>query len=44
MLAGVQPTIFGDGTKTRDYVFVQDIVKANLIEMDGERDDDTFNL
>ena len=44
ILAGVQPTIFGDGAKTRDYVFVQDIVKANLIAMEGEREDDTFNL
>lgn len=30
MLRGVRPTIFGDGSKTRDYVFVDDIVKANL--------------
>jgi UDP-glucose 4-epimerase len=30
MLAGDRPTIYGDGSKTRDYVFVDDIVKANL--------------
>lgn len=30
MLAGKQPKIFGDGTKTRDYVFVGDIVDANM--------------
>lgn len=28
--AGQQPTIFGDGSKTRDYVYVRDIVAANL--------------
>ncbi len=26
-----QPVIFGDGTKTRDYVYVGDIVRANLL-------------
>lgn len=27
---GKRPTIFGDGTKTRDYVYIDDIVKANV--------------
>ncbi len=30
MLHGVRPTIFGDGTKARDYVHVSEIVRANL--------------
>jgi len=30
MLAGEQPVINGDGTQTRDYVYVKDVVKANL--------------
>lgn len=29
MLRGDRPTIFGDGSKTRDYVFIGDIVRAN---------------
>lgn len=29
MRSGKQPTIFGDGTKARDYVYVDDIVRAN---------------
>jgi UDP-glucose 4-epimerase len=33
MLNGQRPTIFGDGTKTRDYCFVGDIVKANLLAL-----------
>lgn len=37
MLAGERPTIFGDGTKTRDYVHVADIVRANLLAMAEER-------
>lgn len=30
MLQGGKPVINGDGTQTRDYVFVGDVVKANL--------------
>jgi UDP-glucose 4-epimerase len=28
--AGDRPTIFGDGTQTRDYVYVGDVVRAQL--------------
>jgi len=31
MRKGKQPTIFGDGSKTRDYVHIDDIVRANII-------------
>ena len=37
MLDGRRPTIFGDGTKTRDYVHVNDIVLANLLVMGEAR-------
>jgi UDP-glucose 4-epimerase len=39
MLSGRQPTIFGKGDKTRDYVFVGDVVEANVLALergDGE--------
>ncbi len=39
MLHGVTPTIYGDGKKTRDYVEVSDVVRANLQALkvgDGE--------
>lgn len=43
MLAGKQPLINGDGKQTRDYTFVGDVVKANLLALkfDGS---DTFNV
>src|SRR5215210_195942 len=30
VLAGERPTVFGDGRQTRDYIYVGDIVAANL--------------
>ncbi len=41
---GEQPTIFGDGTKTRDYIYVQDIVAANIAALTNNGDDETYNL
>jgi UDP-glucose 4-epimerase len=35
MLRGDQPTIFGDGKKTRDYVYVADVVDANMRAASG---------
>ena len=36
-LAGEGATIFGDGEQTRDFIFVQDAVRANLLAADAER-------
>ena len=33
LLAGKQCTIFGDGSKTRDYMFIADVVRANLLAL-----------
>ncbi len=35
LLEGKQPTIFGDGTKTRDYCYVGDIVQANVLALEA---------
>ena len=44
MLTGLQPTLFGDGKKTRDYLYVTDVVSANLAALDGAGDGEVFNL
>jgi UDP-glucose 4-epimerase len=35
LLTGRQPVIFGDGSKTRDYCYVGDIVEANILALNG---------
>src|SRR5258707_3352601 len=34
MLAGVQPVIYGDGKKVRDYVYISDVVAANVAALE----------
>ena len=34
--AGESPTVFGDGEQTRDFVFVKDVARANLLAMDSD--------
>jgi nucleoside-diphosphate-sugar epimerase len=36
-LSGQRPTIFGDGEQTRDFTFVGDAARANLLAADAER-------
>ena len=35
MLKGISPTIFGDGSSTRDYLFISDAIAANLLALTG---------
>jgi UDP-glucose 4-epimerase len=44
LLTGIQPTLFGDGNKTRDYIHVDDVVSANLLAIQGAGDGEVFNL
>ena len=43
MRRGKRPVIYGDGSKTRDYVYVDDIVRANIIGLRKGKND-IFNL
>lgn len=36
LLRGEDVTIYGDGLQTRDYIFVGDVVRANLIALDTD--------
>jgi len=36
LIEGQKPTIFGDGLQTRDYVYVGDVVAANLAAADSQ--------
>jgi UDP-glucose 4-epimerase len=50
IIGGEPLTIFGDGRQTRDYVYIGDIVEANMIVSEtnlgdgGEIDDRAFNV
>jgi UDP-glucose 4-epimerase len=47
MLSGEKPTIFGDGTQSRDFTYVEDVVQANLLACKAVADEvagQVFNI
>ena len=46
MLDGEQPVIFGDGTQTRDFTYVKDVARANMLaaERRDELNGNVFNV
>lgn len=42
--AGKGPLIFGDGTQTMDFVFVEDIARANIAAAESDIVDEVFNV
>jgi UDP-glucose 4-epimerase len=44
MLNGGQPLINGDGNQTRDFVYVQDVVRANILAIKNDSDENVFNI
>lgn len=44
ILKNKRPTIFGDGSKTRDYVYVGDIITANTTVLNNSGNGEIYNL
>jgi UDP-glucose 4-epimerase len=42
--AGQPPLILGDGTQTMDFVFTEDIARANLLAASADATDEVFNI
>ena len=43
MLRGQRPTIFGDGSHERDYVYVDDVAQANVLAL-ARNEDGVYNI
>jgi UDP-glucose 4-epimerase len=44
LVAGQPITIFGDGLQTRDFIFVKDVVRANLMAADSDSAGESYNV
>lgn len=41
---GKQPLIYGDGKQTMDFVYVEDVARANILALKAEVTDEVFNV
>jgi UDP-glucose 4-epimerase len=44
LLDGGRPTVFGDGEQTRDYIYVQDVVAANIAALEHPQATGAYNV
>lgn len=46
LAAGKQAEIWGDGKKTRDYLYIDDVIRANILalELSSDHSDPVFNI
>lgn len=44
MLDGTRPVIYGDGEQSRDFVFVDDAIQANILAAEGDITGEAFNI
>jgi UDP-glucose 4-epimerase len=41
---GKPPVIYGDGKRTSDFVYVEDVARANILALKGDVTDEVFNV
>jgi UDP-glucose 4-epimerase len=44
IVAGKPPLIFGDGGQTMDFVYIEDIARANILAAQADVSDEVFNI
>lgn len=44
IFAGERPVIFGDGSQVYDFIYVEDVARANILGMKAECADEFFNI
>ena len=44
IIAGQPPLIFGDGTQTMDFVYIEEIARANILAAKAAVTDEVFNI
>lgn len=44
IMRGQRPVLYGDGTQRRDFVYVEDVVRANFLAAESEFSDDFVNV
>ncbi len=42
--SGAAPLIFGDGKQSMDFVYIEDVARANLLAMQSDVTDEVFNI
>ena len=42
--AGLPPLVFGDGSQTMDFVYIEDIARANVLAAGSDATDEVFNV
>lgn len=42
--AGEPPIVLGDGSQTMDFVYIEDVARANLLAADADLSDEAFNV
>jgi nucleoside-diphosphate-sugar epimerase len=44
IFAGQRPVVFGDGSQTYDFIYVEDVARANVLGMQADCVDECFNI